>query len=65
MGVCLYSSKNLKDLLLKIQWIFVILLSLFVIKKFQGCMLICWNAEGVHGHRKVRNPGLEFEKLCF
>jgi len=33
--VYLYSSKNLK-VILKVQWIFVILLSLFVISNFKG-----------------------------
>jgi len=27
-------------------------------KKFQGFMLICRNAEGVHGRRKLGTPGL-------
>jgi len=34
-GFFIYSSKNIK-VLLKIQWIFVILLSLFVIRNFMG-----------------------------
>jgi len=33
--VYLYSSKNLK-ILLKVQWVFVSLLSLFVIRNFRG-----------------------------
>jgi len=60
-----HSFKNLK-VLLKIQWIFVHLLSLFIIRNFRdtyssvemlkGYMLICWNAERVHAKRKVGNP---------
>ena len=46
-GVYLYSSTNLQ-VLLKIQWIFFVLLSLSVVRNFKGtCSSV--NAEGVHG----------------
>jgi len=35
---------------------FVILLSLFRIRKFQGYIFICRNAEGVQGQRMVGTP---------
>jgi len=37
-GVYLYSPKNLK-VLLKVQWIFVIFLTFFVIRSFRGTCL--------------------------
>jgi len=45
-GVHLYSSENLK-VLLKIQWIFVILLSLFVMRNFRGT---CSSVEILQGY---------------
>jgi len=42
-GIDLYASEDLK-ILLKIQWIFVILLSLFAIGNFLGYILICWRS---------------------
>jgi len=47
---------NLDEVLSKIQCVFVILLSLFVIRNFWGYMLIWRNAEGVHGQKKFENP---------
>jgi len=52
------STHQGKKKVLKIQWIFVILLSLFVIKNFRGTrsyveMLL---AAGVYGQRKVWEP---------
>jgi len=44
---------SLPKVLLKIQWIFVILLSLYIIRNFRGTSS---PAEGVHGQRKVGNP---------
>jgi len=41
---------------LKIQCVFVILLSLFVIRNFWRYTLIWLNVEWVHGKRKVENP---------
>jgi len=56
-GVYLYSSKNIK-VLLKIQWIFVILLSLFVIRNFTGP---CSSVEMLKGYmvrERLGTPGL-------
>jgi len=49
------SSKNLQ-VLLKVRWVFVILLSVFVVSSFRRAVLLCRNVEGVHGQRKVGNP---------
>jgi len=51
--VYLCSSKN-PNVPLKTQCVFLILLSILS-KEIQGYMLICRNAEGVHGQRKVGN----------
>jgi len=32
---------------------------MFICQNAEGFMLICWNAEGVHGEIKVGNPCLE------
>jgi len=41
--------------LLKIQWIFVILLILFVIRNFRGTCSSAEMLQGLHSHRKVGN----------
>ena len=55
--VYLYSSKNL-NVLLKIQWVFVILLSLFVIRNIRGT---CSSVEMLKGYmvkERLGNPGI-------
>ena len=35
------------------------------VNKLKGYILICWNAEGVHGQRKVGNPWLDQLKRMY
>jgi len=53
----LYSSKNL-NVLLKIQWVFVILLSLFVIRNIRSTCSSVVMLKGYMVKERLGNPGI-------
>jgi len=57
-GVYVYNSKNLKVLII-IQWIFVILLSVFVIRTFRAT---CSSVEMVKVRERLGTPDLVYNK---
>jgi len=64
-GVYLYGSKNI-NVLLKIQWVFVILLSFFVIRNFRGTCSSVKMLKRYMVRERLETPSLRLEnaKTC-